>query len=80
MSEQVDERRACVAHLMGLLLRHLRESACLTQRQLAELARYDRAWLGRAERGGYLLPEHQAAVLDALFDTQGLLWRCGLAA
>ncbi|MEV4116784.1 helix-turn-helix transcriptional regulator [Nonomuraea sp. NPDC049695] len=54
--------------------------ACLTQRQLAELVRYDRAWLGRAERGRCLLPEDQAAALDALFGTQGLPWQCGPAA
>ncbi|WP_431929933.1 helix-turn-helix domain-containing protein [Nonomuraea jabiensis] len=65
---------------MGLVLRQLRECACLTQRQLAELARYDRAWLGRAERDGYLLPEQQAAALDALFDTQGLPRQCRPAA
>ncbi|RBQ17219.1 XRE family transcriptional regulator [Spongiactinospora rosea] len=73
VSEQVDERRACTAHLMGLVLRQLRTNAHLTQRQAAELARYDRGWLGRAERGQYLLPEHQAAALDEAFDARGLL-------
>lgn len=71
--EQADERRAGVARLMGQVLRQQRAEAGLSLRETATLARYDFGWLGRAERGEYLLPENHAAVLDALFGTGGLL-------
>ncbi|MEV5897554.1 helix-turn-helix transcriptional regulator [Nonomuraea fuscirosea] len=71
--EQADERRAAAAYLMGQVLRQQRTQAGLSLRETATLARYDFGWLGRAERGEYLLPENHAAVLDALFDTQGLV-------
>ncbi|WP_214411935.1 helix-turn-helix domain-containing protein [Sphaerisporangium fuscum] len=64
---------ATSARMIGLALRHLREQAGLTQRELGRRALYDHTRISRAEHGEILIPHEQASALDRALTAGGLL-------
>ena len=59
--------------MLGLVLRHFRNRAGHSLRELGKLALYDYSRLSRAENGEVLIPVEQVRVLDKLLDADGLL-------
>ncbi|MET7639696.1 helix-turn-helix transcriptional regulator [Streptomyces sp. NPDC005438] len=66
---------ATTASVFGEVARHLRESAGLTQGELAGRLHCDRSWVARIEAGTRVPQNGFAEVCDQLFDTGGLLTR-----
>jgi transcriptional regulator with XRE-family HTH domain len=66
--------------MFGLVLRHLREQAGMSLRELGRRALYDHTRISRAEKGEFLVPPEQAAALDTALNAGGLLLRLRHAA
>jgi len=61
------------ARMFGLVLRHLRLKAGLSQRALGRAALYDHTRISRAEQGEILIPLEHVRELDRALDAGGLL-------
>ncbi len=61
------------AVMFGLVLRHLRVQAGLSQRELGKKSLYDHSRISRAEQGDILVPAEQAQALDTALNAGGLL-------
>ncbi|MGV9306851.1 MULTISPECIES: helix-turn-helix domain-containing protein [unclassified Nonomuraea] len=81
----MDEHHSMTAHMWGTALRHLRNQAGLSQRELGKLALYDHTRISRAEKGEILPPADQVRALDAALEAGGMLlalsdaargWQC----
>ncbi|MBB4920569.1 helix-turn-helix domain-containing protein [Streptosporangium saharense] len=68
------EHHSTTAMMFGLVLRHLRKQAGLTQRELGRRALYDHTRISRAENGEILTPEPMVATLDNVLGAGGLLF------
>ncbi|MFI6290047.1 multiprotein-bridging factor 1 family protein [Nonomuraea sp. NPDC050790] len=67
------EHHDTAAMMFGLVMRHLREQAGLSQRELGKRAIYDHTRISRAESGEILAPEPTVAALDNALGADGLL-------
>ncbi|MFF3665508.1 helix-turn-helix domain-containing protein [Microtetraspora malaysiensis] len=67
------EHTGTAAHIFGVALRHLRNEAGLSQRELGKRALYDHSRISRAEQGEILIPAEQVKALDNVLEAGGLL-------
>lgn len=61
------------AHMFGQALRHLRQRAGLSQRELSRRALYDHTRISRAEQGEIIVPAEQVKALDTALGADGVL-------